>query len=648
MRGAEQGGLPAQRMADRGIPYRAGMESEEEFGSRCLERPDQYEGDEGVTVEAWPSTIGPRARRSERIAILEEWLDFFSRPTPIRRLHLACRVNDRLLRALTPQTQLESLSLFWGPYSDLTPLRAMPRLRSLSLGGASALTDLAPLVHLRHLRHLELTNTRKLSDYSRLAEVTSLRMLSVDRGITGARSTAASLEFVRSLPELEEFWWDPRVDSGDYTPLLALAAAGKVSVTPHKGMSPTMVDLEWALPGMRAVNEERAARRIPIFSSDGDVTIMTTDVRGRTVFVPAETSDEIDAIDLSWASPITGPVSGLTLRTMSHTARTRTERFWLHLESPRPSEQLPPRVEGIVSSYDFSGDAAGPLLIWQSDAPVSTADEAQEFFVGNTAVRVCTPPVRLDATGVEPLRDEEFWEIVDALGGKANLMASFKAVRALIPRGEEFMLRWAHSFSAHALQLMPVVDGLQRSGVVPADLTWHALGAVIAAGRDAYDAVLSNPDAFDVRLLRNAQIHVLFIAETAVQRNRPAVDKVVTRLSLLWDSERAAQETELISTAGTPLEISLHCARGIMRVGGGYVERLVLVDLGVEPDENAAGSAADALESFGGDLVAGPEIAEAAVSDLAHSDAVFTIHRRSSLPVDDYLSRYAPGPPRGA
>jgi hypothetical protein len=616
------------------------MREKAKTGDPYLRRPEQYDGQPSVNVEAWPSTVGVNERRSDRLAILAEWIDFFSEQTPIRRLRLACRVNDRLLAALAPQTQLESLAIDWGSYEALDVVGGLRRLRSLSLG-ASAIRDLSPLAHLDALRELELVNTRALTDYSPLGALAGLERLSVHRGITGSRSDADSLEFVRSFTALDVFEWDPRVASADYSPLLQLTEASRVVVTPHKGMSPSMIDLEWALPGMRAANAEHAARRIPVSSSDGDLAIMTTDVTGRTVFVPPLPGEEVEPPSWLRTPPLSGPVSGVTIRTFSSTARTRIERFWLQLESPEASSSAPPRSERTLSVFPFSGDAAGPILVWDSGVPSMSHRELEEFFLGNTDADVPTAPVVADTRGLEPLSDEDFWAVIETLDGKANQMASYKVVRALTSRGEDFTLRWAHTLSEHALRLMPSIAVLSERGIISFDHEWVALSAVIAAGRGVYENVLTDPDSFDPRLVKNASVAVIVAAESAMRDLRPDIETVLTNLSVFLHPKPDSPIDDGGAEELTPPHPSL-CARAIVRDQGRLRERLVLFDGGGRFDEETTRRAVIALEGFGGEVVAGPEIAEGYVPRLVRAGSVFTIRRRSAMPIDEYLAKYGP------
>ncbi|GAA2074033.1 hypothetical protein [Microbacterium hatanonis] len=254
-----------------------------------IDRVADYAGQEAIVAEPWPSTIGSRdLSRSERRRILAEWLEFFRQPSPIKHLTLWCRVTDEILEGISTQTQLETLTLHWGPYTELSHFLALTRLRELTLGGASAITDLNPVAQLRGLTHLSVENARKLRDYTPLGQLTGLRYLSVDRGITGSRADAESIDFVRDLPNLRTLYWDPRVAPGDYSALLSLTEATEVHVSPSKGMTPSIADLEWALPGMQAHRRRRADHTIPLYEGEKLIGWLGTNVAGRMEFLPPD------------------------------------------------------------------------------------------------------------------------------------------------------------------------------------------------------------------------------------------------------------------------------------------------------------------------------------------------------------------------
>jgi len=258
-------------------------------GDAQIDRVADYAGQEAVVAAPWPSTVGaPNLSRSERLRILAEWLDFFRQPSPIKHLTLWCRVTDEILHGISTQTQLETLTLHWGPYTELSHLLSFTRLRELTLGGASAITDLTPVAQLTGLTHLAVENARKLRDYSPIGQLTGLRYLDVDRGITGSRADAESIDFIRDLDQLRTFYWDPRVATGDYSALLSLTEATEVDVSESKGMTPSIADLEWALPGMQAHRRRRSEHTVPLYEGGRLVGWLGTNVAGRAEFQPPD------------------------------------------------------------------------------------------------------------------------------------------------------------------------------------------------------------------------------------------------------------------------------------------------------------------------------------------------------------------------
>jgi hypothetical protein len=279
--------------------------------------------------------------------------------------------------------------------------------------------------------------------------------------------------------------------------------------------------------------------------------------------------------------------------------------------------------------------------VWDSGVPSMAQRELEEFFLGNTDADVPTAPLVADTRGLEPLPDEDFWAVIETLGGKANQMASYRAVRALTSRGEDFTLRWAHTLSEHALRLMPSIAVLSERGIISFDHEWVALSAVIAAGRGVYENVLTDPDSFDPRLVKNASVAVIVAAESAMRDLRPDIETVLTNLSAFLHPKPDSPIDDGGAEEPTPPHPSL-CARAIVRDQGRLRERLVLFDGGGRFDEETTRRAVIALEGFGGEVVAGPEIAEGYVPRLVRAGSVFTIRRRSAMPIDEYLAKYGP------
>lgn len=613
---------------------------------RALDRPFQYADETAITAFAWPSLGASGLSRSERVQVLREWTDFFAQPTAIRELTLRCRVNDTLLRAVAHQTQLEKLTLQWGSYSDLSELTGMSELTSLRLGGATGIRDLTPLTTLSRLSRLDIEDARRVTDFSPLGKIQSLTELSVGRGINGARWDAESIAFVLDLPNLRRFSWDPRVMDRDYTPLLSLTDCEEVAVTEVEGMTPSLTDLEWALPGMQKVNRQLAERRIPVFGPDDRVAVIAQDVTGRSVFVPPDDGEELDYPPTRHTPPLTGPIVGQTARTLSSTPRTRTERFRIRIDSiaSEHTGDVPPN-EHIVGEYAFTGVADGPLLVWDSVAPVQDEPDAlAEFFAGNTSVQVGPLPMSqsVDASHAPELSDEEFWPLLEYLSGKTGTMASIRVATALAEHDDEFILRWANTLSARALAARPAITHLIDAGTIATDRERDAISATLAHGREKYEEIIAAPSSFDRRWLRAWSAQVLWIGADALRRRRPEVLTVTTALTdwMCGEDDSSADQAE----GATDAEPWFWGSRALVRLSGEVRERILLLDFHSVPGQDWTQNAAAAFARLGGVVVAGPEIWESPTGRLQWADVAFSIRRRSTLPLDTYANRYAAGP----
>jgi hypothetical protein len=204
-----------------------------------VERPtwisqvEEYDGRESVTVAA-TQLESPNLTRSQARKILDKWLRFFGTPSPIRHLELASRVPQELLDAVGAQTQLASLTVKWGPYSDLSPIAGLTELRQLRLGGASRVVDLSPLTALRSLTLLDLDGVTTVSDPSPLSRMTELESLAFGNAHLGSDA----------LVKLEDIeWLGPLVGlrsvalvcvklaRPDLSPLLALPHLGHIALS---------------------------------------------------------------------------------------------------------------------------------------------------------------------------------------------------------------------------------------------------------------------------------------------------------------------------------------------------------------------------------------------------------------------------------
>jgi hypothetical protein len=116
-----------------------------------------------------------------------------------------------------------------------------------------------------------------------------------------------------------------------------------------------------------------------------------------------------------------------------------------------------------------------------------------------------------NATGLKPLADAEFWPIIDVLGGRYQLRTIAAAERELSRRPELEILRWAETAALKALDLDSAIDfGMD---------TFWALGAVIGKGREVFEAVLRDADAYEPKWINDNSPSVLFIGGGAIERH---------------------------------------------------------------------------------------------------------------------------------
>ena len=210
---------------------------------------DEYDGREGVLIAA--TQLGLDYTPSQARRIVADWVDFLSGgPTPIRRLAFVSRTPARLFAALEGQTQLESLSVKWGDYADLSPLGGMAGLRELALRGASRVADVAPLARLNSLRALVIEGFREIADPSPLGRLHGLTALELGGDwISPRNGHLSSIGFLRELDNLEELLLHTViVDDKDYAPLLELPRLRRVRVKAVRGMHPPIDLLKSRLP----------------------------------------------------------------------------------------------------------------------------------------------------------------------------------------------------------------------------------------------------------------------------------------------------------------------------------------------------------------------------------------------------------------
>ncbi len=170
-----------------------------------LWRVEQYRGQRSVVVQATQLESVGVTDRSEQRSILTEWTDFLrDSTTRIVKLDLVSRVPQELLDAVGGQRHVTALSVKWGPYSDLNSMSSLQDLRTLSLGGASAVESLQPLTSLRRLRSLLIDQPFAVRDLEVIGRLRSLENLVVGNGHPSSNRVldVADLDWIGQLTKL--------------------------------------------------------------------------------------------------------------------------------------------------------------------------------------------------------------------------------------------------------------------------------------------------------------------------------------------------------------------------------------------------------------------------------------------------------------
>jgi len=301
-------------------------------------------------------------------------------------------------------------------------------------------------------------------------------------------------------------------------------------------------------------------------------------------------------------------------------------------------------VDGeVLAESAFTGVADQPVLLWDAQLPAAAGDPV-EWFSGNE-FKAPPPPTEIDVTRSAPLADEDFWPTIDTLGGRMWEKTIESAATLLAKRDEEFIMRWAQTAALKALELS---DVLERAAIA-AHFELHAIGAVLGKGATCFRHVMGNPEAFDPRWMSDNSPQVIWLGAHALTR-RTRVDRLLRtsfteRHHRILKAQRAAvaEYQRINGIAPAPPESSFRATRAVVSGDGELRERLMLIpgdNLALALEDDAARAA---LTSDGSTLVAGPEFRHRLSVGL-WGGTVFSIKRRTSLPVGDYIDRYITRP----
>lgn len=360
------------------------------------------------------------------------------------------------------------------------------------------------------------------------------------------------------------------------------------------------------------------------------------------------------------------------VRSLTLSSRTAYERFWVDATGAGP-EEFDWSVDEVIGAQPVTGSLPGPLLLW-SEPVGSTSEHAEilaSYFAGNLdIVRGSREERRFDTRGLTPLRDDEFWPIIDAIGNKVNKGTVSAAANVLARYDEGLILRWQETVAVKAFPLLASFRNSQHAGELGSGVT-HMIGSVIGRGRSVYDAVVSDPSTWSEGWITAAANEVMFIGWTALRRNLRKYDVWVTdsfthtRIGMFhaWTeamaawraaggpaqylNELSAATTEpeldevtaaLLAAGPPPDDLSLRAGRALVEQDGRIQMRIVFADV-LGNDMEVERQMVSAIESFGGTVCSPVE-----VNDLAHAGLrtsnVFTIKRTFNGSREQYLTRF--------
>lgn len=155
----------------------------------------------------------------------EGWKNVFTFPN-LEELTLHSPSREQL-QAISALSCLKRLRITHARPKDISFLSSLTEVEELVLEYVSGFTDLAPLRALSKLRSLHLENLRRVRDFGGLSGIESLRYLCID-GTLDWKQPIADFEFLRGLPNLEVLFFGQIINKTPYPALLPALALKKL------------------------------------------------------------------------------------------------------------------------------------------------------------------------------------------------------------------------------------------------------------------------------------------------------------------------------------------------------------------------------------------------------------------------------------
>jgi hypothetical protein len=169
-------------------------------------------GDEQITI----ATIG---------ADDTSWRNVFTFPN-LEELTLHSPSHEQL-QAIAELSGLKRLRITHARPKEITFISSLSQIEELVLEYVSGFSDLSPLRSLPKLKSLHLENLRRVTDFGGLSGLASLRYLRID-GTLDWKQPIADFEFLRGLPNLEVLSFGQIINKTPYPALLPALALKKL------------------------------------------------------------------------------------------------------------------------------------------------------------------------------------------------------------------------------------------------------------------------------------------------------------------------------------------------------------------------------------------------------------------------------------
>lgn len=221
------------------------------------------EGDYWTVVpnrERYAYRIGDVSAGSKQITIatigseVESWRRIFTFPA-LEELTLHEPSHEQLL-ALSELSILKRLRITHARPKEIDFISSLLNLEELVFEYVSGFSDLAPLRSLPKLKALHLENLRRVQSFSGLSGINSLRYLRID-GTLDWKQPIDDFEFLRGLPQLEVLSLGQIINKSTYPatlPILTLKKLKRLRLTWNMLPTQEYALLEAGLPGIEGAN----------------------------------------------------------------------------------------------------------------------------------------------------------------------------------------------------------------------------------------------------------------------------------------------------------------------------------------------------------------------------------------------------------